>query len=204
MRSLSLLSKVLNATLCVSAFSWLQRARRKRVADGVYAYTSIVSCLTPFAEAGDDDVAATFEDAFKAIINSPNKSELLGQSSSTPATSRIRRSTIYRCGLFFASARLIRRELRMFRKVLRKSGRHGIEEKCFAIKFTRYEGSHEPIHRLRELQALEAMRGHENILTQFSYEYVCGVRACVRARLVLMLVFGLETRSEIHFCLPTS
>ncbi|XP_065827994.1 serine/threonine-protein kinase/endoribonuclease IRE2-like [Oscarella lobularis] len=106
---------------------------------------------------GDDDVAATFEDAFKAIINSPNKSELLGQSSSTPATSRIRRSTIYR-------------------KVLRKSGRHGIEEKCFAIKFTRYEGSHEPIHRLRELQALEAMRGHENILTQFSYEYKQGAK----------------------------
>ena len=69
----------------------------------------------------------------------------------------------------------------MFRKDLRKLGPGGIEEKRFAIKFTLYEDFEEPMRRLRELKALSAMGGHENILTQFSYEYVniCIEFACV-------------------------
>ena len=90
----------------------------------------------------------------------------------------------------------------MFRKDIRTTGRHGIDEQRFAIKFTRYEGSDMPKDRLRELEALKDMSGSENILAQFACEHVYVV--CVRGRLVLMSVFGLEIRREIHFCLSTS
>ena len=76
------------------------------------------------------------------------------------------------------------------RKVLKKRvGSHDkIEEQRFAIKFTRYE---EPI-REREREALDAMDGHDNILTRHGYKRyppvsVCGVRVC--ARFVLMSVW---------------
>ena len=90
----------------------------------------------------------------------------------------------------------------MFRKDLRKRGRRGIEENRFAIKFTRYEGSAEPIHRLRELRALVAIGGHE----KYSHSVFLRIRmhvyiVLVRFRLVLM---SLETRSKIYFRLSTS
>ncbi|XP_065827982.1 uncharacterized protein [Oscarella lobularis] len=98
---------------------------------------------------GDDDVAASYQEAFERMLDAPNRTEILGEPSDTPNTSRIRRSKIYW-------------------KVLKKRvGSHDkIEEQRFAIKFTRYE---EPI-REREREALDAMDGHDNILTRHGYK----------------------------------
>ena len=66
-------------------------------------YIYIVSCLTPFAEAGDDDVAASYQEAFERMLDAPNRTEILGEPSDTPNTSRIRRSRIYWCVVFSSS-----------------------------------------------------------------------------------------------------
>ncbi|XP_065827996.1 serine/threonine-protein kinase/endoribonuclease IRE2-like [Oscarella lobularis] len=97
---------------------------------------------------GDEDVYESYQQALTTIVDEKK----LGEVSETLG---IRRSSIYL-------------------KDIRTTGRHGIDEQRFAIKFTRYEGSDMPKDRLRELEALKDMSGSENILAQFACEHRSG------------------------------